>query len=141
MLWDWFAKLFTEPPSSVLQLAVLYTGAVIAIIGAIWRGVQALFNRLWPSRPKATWWAQAIPTPPDSDIYGQPDSNPNNAWRKDKGRWSNGKRMEVGDWYELHFDKPRVLSEITIRSEGQRFPKKIKFLIKENRKDQWKLKT
>lgn len=63
-------------------------------------------------------------------------------FRKNAGRWSNGKSMWVGDWYELHLDKPRVLSEVTFRSEGQRFPKRVKFLIKATRNDnQWRLET
>ncbi|MBI2854236.1 MAG: hypothetical protein HYX87_04860 [Chloroflexi bacterium] len=128
--------------ASVICLAAtnrLWGGATIAIIGAIWRGWLAMHNRLWPGRPKATWFAQAIPTPPESDIYGQPDSDPNNAWRKDRGRWSNGKNMEVGDWFAFHFEKPRALSEVIVRSEGQRFPKRIKFLIKTDLKSQWQL--
>lgn len=96
-----------------------------------------IFNRLWPSRPKATWVAQCIPTPPSSDIHRTLETDANNAWRKDRLRWSNGTTMKVGDWYELYFEKPRALSEITARSQGERFPQKVRFLVKEHRNDEW----
>ena len=125
-IWEWLKGLLTEPPSSFLQLLILYTGAGIAIVG----GILKVRRIIWPSRPKATWYAGAIPTPQDSDIYGQADSDVNSAWRKDRLRWSQGRRMKAGDWYELHFEKPRALSEIVVRSQGPRFPKKFKLSTK-----------
>jgi len=111
IIWDWLVGLLTEPPSSILTLAFLYLGGLVAFIHAFYRGWKAMFNRLWPPRPgKREWFAQSIPTPPNSDVFNQPDSAPDNAWRKDRGRWTNGKNMEVGDWFYLYLDKPRTLS-------------------------------
>jgi hypothetical protein len=134
---DWFVKLFTEPPSSVLNLLILYAGAFIAIIGGLYRGGKFMCNRLWPSRPKATWYAGAIPAPSDSDIHGHTDSEVDSAWRKDRLRWSQGRTMRVGDWYQLYLEKPRALSEIIVKSQGSRFPKEFIFSSAVTKNDMW----
>jgi len=136
---DSLPDVFSKLPIG-LQWAIAVVLALSAIgfpLSTIGRWLWRLRMFLWPDRKN--WVAQCVPTPPNSDIHGQPDSDPNNAWRKDRGRWSNGKPMEVGDYFDLRFDKPRALSEITIHSEGQRFPKVIKFLTKDDRNRQWEL--
>ncbi len=129
---EWFAELFTEPPSSVLQLVILYAGAILAISG----GVKAMLSRLWPSRPKATWRAGCIPTAQnETDMFGHIDAEADSAWRKDRLRWSQGRVMRVNDWYELRFEKPRMLSEIVAKSQGERFPQKIRLRSKSHNAD------
>ncbi|MCX5997344.1 MAG: hypothetical protein NTV42_07025 [Chloroflexi bacterium] len=140
VIWNWFAKVFTEPSSAVLQLVILYGGAFVAIIGGLIRGALAVCKHIWTPRPKPTWSAQFTTTPQNSDVSDRFDSDPNNVWQN-RGRWTNGKNMEAGDWYNLFFDKPRMLSEITAWSEGERFPQKIRFWIKETRSDQWKVEA
>jgi len=119
--------------------------ASLILFTMIWSPFPVLFIRFikWiirSLRPEREGWvAQAIPTPPESDIYRQPESDPNNAWHYDRGRWTNGKQMEIGDWFSLELGKPRALSQIVVISEGARFPKKLNFYIKDKRENEWVL--
>jgi len=126
---DWLTN-----TASTGQLVILYGGAFLAIATALCQAGKATCNRLWPSRPKHEWIAQCTPLKTSDKLFGQPQADPNNAWQR-KGRWTHGKTMEVGDWYHLFLDKPRILSRIEIYSEGLRFPKKVKFLYKESQSD------
>lgn len=116
----------------LILFAMIWAPLPILII----RGIRWIMNFLQPKR--RGWIAMCIPAPYDSDLHKSPESDPNNAWKRDRGRWSNGKRMEFGDWYELLLDKPRSLSEITVWSQGERFPQKVKFSSKERTSDEWK---
>lgn len=92
-------------------------------------------HKLWPGRDG--WQALCIAPPQDSNIARDVQSDPNNAWDREKRRWSNGKKMIVSDWYELILDKPRSLSRISVRSQDRRFPKKLRFRTKELKDSVW----
>lgn len=135
---SWLKGLFTEPPSTVLQLGVLYVEAFLAIIASAWRGLAMLIRWLRPQRPglRGEWIAQANPTPKESNVFGQEDANPNNAWRRDRGRWTHGKTMGKRDWFNLFLDKPRVLSRVILKHSGQnddQSPLKTAVFVKKNK--------
>ena len=130
---------------SGLPIWLQYTIAVLVALAIVGLPLPTIFRliqrcpmfKLWPNR-EGRWYAKAIPTPPNSDIYNQPESNPDSAWKNNVVRWSNGKAMEIGDWYELYLGKPRVISDITVRTQGERVPEKVEFQIKGKKIDNWK---
>lgn len=93
-------------------------------------------RKLWPNRKD--WGAECIPPDSQQEHYDDDRLNPNRAWKGSPAeRWSQLREMRKGDYFQLHIRKPRVISRIEAVSEGHRYPKRYKLLIKHNDVADW----
>jgi hypothetical protein len=83
--------------------------------------------KIWPHREG--WSASCPENSKHLDV--------NLAWTGAGQRWSQMREMRIGDFFKLNLDKPRVISQIKLETEGPRYPKKYMLEVLPNRDSKW----
>lgn len=108
------------------------TGSVVAfvlVLVKLWRVGMLFTKNLWAGREG--WSATCLPLQPSDRQFNNPETDASRAFKR-SGRWSHCKTMEVGDYFRLTLDKPRMVSRVVLKSDEDRFPHKTKLEVIED---------
>jgi hypothetical protein len=103
---------------------------LLSTIKTLYSVVRWPMSKLWPGREG---WSADCP----KDNVGK-CLDPDIAWRDPPNkRWCQMREMRKDDFYSLHIKKPRVITNVEVKTEGDRYPIKWALEIKRTDDSEW----